>query len=1017
MNDAWAPPWALTADAIDGTGDTHLQPRFHVRLLPSARLGLPAAPLLVYRTVLPHSLLEGLWNREGAIWVDSRGQRVVPPFDVVADNPVFGHFPRRDVVAARLSASGACRFEAVSSSDLGPVTLQAAPASVLTLACHPLPMVRVTGTGTVLGLSWLAVHTALTTAGATQIGQWSLPVDAATPRYRPLPDAVARAVSRVRQAATMRQPMHVAFTAASPADAPPVSSADAERRLAQARPQVDRWLQALLTDTRQPTWELADTSGMNGGRGMQFAIEPIVLAAAVEPDMARYLGFSDIDTSELPVGAEDGLRLYQIRGIWRWRPQRWLGAEAKSLLPSVCSDAAAVGETFPDLAALNVLPTETGSFVDLTVAAVVMAGVVPAPLPPVTFRAPDDRGFLATPPPPDARRAIGLVALGFRPHAVAALAASDGLGPRSLHPYPGQGRQAFGGQPPAGLLPLSLVVSRAAAVPEPGSGSFEDRDAPAGLITYRLAQGDWFGRWSEWALVTVPPKLRTPPLRPSLELSVRAPDTAAADDGPASYAIELRIPLPRADDLPAGGFVLQRLELDESFDGAAMQTVNVALPGETESHPAPEHDLLVVRRSGPPMLRSASARIRYTARWIDAAGGVSADAFPAARTLVDPRPARAPVVETRLRWTARPDAGGHARVDLDFESLPGARYRVFTSNESTLLRALDKAGEAAGGGPARAAAADIRAAAPGAPRAERFRAHRQLFDWPHFESLSDAAVIATGTSTHVVHRVSGSLELLVFYRVLGEGVSGALSPMAQAELVPFRVPNHPPPARPQLDIVSDPASDPVSLGVRLRVSVPRGLAVPKAWRLRRSSAPVRDALRMQTVAEGAVTDTEEDMNSTRFSIVAAAPLDAWRRYGFSVQVQSADPPGAPSVGAVLPGAWSEASAIVTLAVVPKAAPLPATSVSAVNDNGALAVALRHPNADALGSTSQGPFGFELWRCQPGERPRPVDARFVRGAGDTWLARDPGVAPAGTYVSVRIVDPAGRRSDAVLSTPL
>ena len=48
---------------------------------------------------------------------------------------------------------------------------------------------------------------------------------------------------------------------------------------------------------------------------------------------------------------------------------------------------------------------------------------------------------------------------------------------------------------------------------------------------------------------------------------------------------------------------------------------------------------------------------------------------------------------------------------------------------------------------------------------------------------------------------------------------------------------------------------------------------------------------------------------------------------------------------------------------------------------------------------------------------PVDARFVRGAGDTWLATDPGAAPAGTYVSVRIIDPAGRRSDAVLSAPL
>ena len=64
---------------------------------------------------------------------------------------------------------------------------------------------------------------------------------------------------------------------------------------------------------------------------------------------------------------------------------------------------------------------------------------------------------------------------------------------------------------------------------------------------------------------------------------------------------------------------------------------------------------------------------------------------PAKRTIVDPRPPPPPPVITELRWTARPDVTGHARVDLDFASTVGTRYRVFVSNETLLLKALEQA--------------------------------------------------------------------------------------------------------------------------------------------------------------------------------------------------------------------------------------------------------------------------------------------------------------------------------------
>ena len=48
---ALAPPWAFSAEAIDGIGDTHLAKGIHIRALPSPSAGLPATPLFVYRAL------------------------------------------------------------------------------------------------------------------------------------------------------------------------------------------------------------------------------------------------------------------------------------------------------------------------------------------------------------------------------------------------------------------------------------------------------------------------------------------------------------------------------------------------------------------------------------------------------------------------------------------------------------------------------------------------------------------------------------------------------------------------------------------------------------------------------------------------------------------------------------------------------------------------------------------------------------------------------------------------------
>ena len=1070
-----APLWAFIAEAIDAVGDTHLPAGIHVRALPSARLGVPATPLVVTRAVLTSAQLKKVGRTDGVVWIDSRGTTLSLPFDVMPDNPVYGHFPVPNVIFADLSATAAgatplsapvakparpavavrdvgavlhpaqpvattaatratvkldqlrgvleasaaaeaaaaasfIRFEALANTGLGLAPFQSRQQPPYALAAWTIPLVRVVGRGTVHGIFWLDV---------TRIRQWremfwelwSLPLPAPTPRYTPTPNAPAEAKHRVTRAGATHQPMYVAYTAVSPAAAPPAASGDAFARVDQVRPDVDRWLDKLEHDLNHPPWQVTDAQTISGSNGtVAVPIEPFLIAGAVDPDVGRYLGFGDNDTKP-PVPAPKGsLVFYRIRGLWRWDPQRWSKGEVTAFVTAVRATSDDAVKQFDELKKYDIAPREKGPFVDLYATAVALVGIPPLPPGAISFDAAEDRGWLATPPPPNVRRALRLLASGFLPHPVAALAATDSNGDRTLHPFPHTGRIVLGQPLPHGT-PLPIVVSRPGDAISPGQGKFEDRDAPEAAVLYRLAQGDWFGRWGSWRTRDAPAKARTPPMRPTIELQPQPPAFGTPmPTGALSGTIQVRIPIPRTPDLPAGGAALMRLDLDETFAGSATSTSSytlAALVGATiESHPAPAHDLLVVDRTAPALLPSASRKVTYTARWSDVLNLVSAYADPAVRTIVDPRPPPPPPVITELRYTARPDAQGHARVDLDFASTPGTRYRVFASTETTLLKALDSTGHTT-------EANDVRAAAPGAPRAMKFRDYKGLFGWDHFECLTKQSIVATDTTTHFTHRVSGSLDVLAIYRVVGEGASGALSDLTEADLVPFAVPNLGGPPRPQVAVLNA-GLDPTTQGARLRVKVPIGKATPKAWRLRRASVPVSDPLGMNLVAQGSISGATVESEGTTFEIDAIEPLKPWRQYRFSVEVQADDPPGAPTAGTLLPGEWSESSAPATLAVIPPVAPVPPTNLQIANVGADLQITVAHPAAESLASTAMGPYRFELWRIEPGTRPSRREVLFTRGAGAAWIGKDAGTAPAGTYATVRVIDPIGRRSDATIS---
>jgi hypothetical protein len=1080
MSTIKAPAWAFTAEAIDGAGDTHLPKGVHVRALPSPGLGVPATPLAVYRGLLTPDHIKRLGISSGVLWVDSQGHTLTAPFAITPDNPVYGYFPLPEVVFAELNATPAIipaitkpvavavelapatvarltptlttvkavteasvtltpaaapstvtpaatipgkpaplRFEAMANTAQGPAPFQTRHQAPYNLAAWTLPFVRVIGQGTVNGIRWLPYERIQEYLKFSLWEIWSLPLSKPAPRYTPTPNAQNESKDRVQKAGVLRQPLYVAYSATGPSTSPAATGVDAQKRVDQVAPDLKRWLDILLNDLSAPTWALQDKHGIQGkaNSSASVPIEPFLLAGAVDPDVGHHLGFGGLDAgTDLTPGS---LVFYRIRGLWRWDPKRWHNLQLAPFLPGVSGKADEAVQAFQELKQFNIAPTEKGPFVDLHTYAVALVGSPPDAPTAIQITATEDRGWLAAPPPPNVRRALRILADGFVPHAVAALAATDSNGLRTLHPFPKVGRIQIGKPLPPGL-PLPLIVSRPVEGTNPGEGRFEDRDAPASTVAYRLAQGDWFGRWSPWANRTAPVKPRTPPMKPTLEIY---PHTAAAlsplpspiPGGNIAGTIAVRIPIPRTDDLPAGGSALARLDLTETFEGSAAVTVgyNLAAPvgAMVEVHPAPAHDMLVITRTGPSLARGAAKKITYTARWIDALNLVSPVSDPAARTLTDPRPPPAPPVITELRYTARPDVEGHARVDLDFASTVGTRYRVFASNETILLKALENDGHLA-------AAADIRSAVPGAPRAMKFNLYKALFGWDHFENLTRQPIEATGTTTHFVHRVSASLDVLAMYRVVGEGATGVLSELTESELVPFAVPNLGGPSRPQVSVLNA-GLDPTLDGIRLRVKVPRAKAVPKAWRLRRASVPVSDPMRMDLVDHGVVSDAVVERDGTSFEILVGQPLKPWRQYRFAVEVQADDPPGAPTVGVVQPGEWSPASAAAVLAVIPPAEPAAAASVVAANSGGHLKVTMHHPAAASLISTVMGMFRFELWRVEPGKRPIALNLSFKRGTGDTWVATDTAspAAPAGTYVSIRVIDPIGRSSEATLSNPI
>lgn len=1026
-----APTWALSAAAINGLNDAHLQPGVHLRVLPHQVIGLPLAPLLVDRYVLGDGQRIPEAN---VLWTDARGDPLSVSFDLAPaspatawlpsdpDNPVIyaevlleGTGRRRELgppdrfwrdphfLPRRPLPKSGVRVDAIVTGLHGPSVVATATTSRYQVCATGMDRVQVSGAGTVLGIRILRANHVKPSDGGWR--RLALPIERGA-RYEGIGDAWDRAIERVARGAPQRFGMHDQPYAPDPGSCDTVGpSEELERVKFLWSARIEPMVIQVIDDLGAPPDQLLTPAEPMEGTAVataSVAVPPLaaVLQGALDPGVGRLLGLVELDDD--PEGDEGEIVAYVVRGAWQVHaaPGNWL---ATLLL----FGAPANPTWFP----LPLPPGRDGEFVDLWTVAATVVGREAAPMSRPAVGPAVDLGWVPV-VPPDARRHVAIPLSHLLPGASIALARETpdivGLNSRLVDIYHDDGPDRA-----VPIVPGVLAETDAPAASGPGQGEVHDPNTPEYATDYRVAQSDWFGRWSPWAETSVGDGVRPPVPVPVIEAVYVDPATPGSPG-----TLHIRCFQVHDDDLPAGAFELDEVRVEAFVGGATPATgsasaVRGPAPSGTDAAP------LVVSFTVPALAPAEKRLLTATARWWDVGGRGSEPCPPAQAQAVDPRAPAPLVLPNTLEYAARPDALGRSRVRVAWPAAANTGYRIYLSDETTLRQRL--ATLVAAGRPGAAAAQSALGAATTAPdRAAVFRMNAGLFDKTCFELLTRSPILASvpGPLTFD-HEVSGSLRVLLFFKVVPVSVL-ATAPVLQlggeasfeaSTLLPRGIPNGASPPVPLLSIEPDPA-DPAR--VRLKVSVPAGQTAPAALRLRRSRVSGADALAMPVVltatpaAWPAVVGDDGSMpwdSSLRF-----AP---WSTYTWRAEVQGPPEPGSTPP---LPGLWSGASAPVSWKVVP---PPPAGVNPGSATPSATGMRIRFTSPDALDGGGEGAYVLDVYRVTPPGSGVPsgavgsYPAATRRQPDGSYLVEDttPGI-PAGTSYLVEVCDPLGRRSPRV-----
>lgn len=955
-----SPSWLFSAQAVHAASDPHLPPGVHLRIQPAKALGLPVAPFEIWRFRLHHALeIPETYGSRQVVWSNGRGERLTPPFDVTPGEPVTGWIPAAAGVCcwidvdAEAAPDGLQVEAAVNAEGGGYGVVDGAAAAPYRLAASQIHRVIVKGRGRVDGATWINARAFEFLQDAPVWRTLPLPTPSG-PRYRGVDDPEVLAMARVRRGAP-RRVWPNAWPDVRDLWALPALRADDEvTRVSGLAAEVRPWVAQLVNDTSAPPWELAQTVSLREvagaeTRSMRVNTLGAVLQAALDPGVARWLGFMEHDES--PEGIPGVVVAYVVRGLFLFDRRQIDGKvvgddAATALLRSRSLSPKAVHGSVIEVGAVACATLGAGGF---------------PPAPVIESVSESDRG-----------REVNVS--GLRPGASVAFARRAGGRLTALNDRPRVAAGAGGGTP--------------------GTGTFFDRAAPFGAAAYRLAQADWFGRWSAWSEQPAGVLPRPLPPVPVLNMVWREP------------SLQLRAAVPRADTLAPGSHALEALRLEVSIDGR-LATQEVPLP---EAAAAAGSDLAFAL-AGPALPRAGSCRVAVVARWVADGGEVlGPPCEPVTRELFDPRPPEAVSLPGALRYTSRPDPLGLARFELEWPPCAGAvGYRVYVCDETHAARHLARVTD-----PRAEAALDALTGEDVVARAAALVSVRDLLARDAFEPLTATLV----REPRYRHEVSGSLRVLTLYRVASVSAAAAETPFGETPLVPVAVPTTYPMAQPLLEVRDGRHAGATVFTLRLRVG--RGSMRPATeYRLRRSRVDSAEPLLMPIAAVGPIPPPPADPATPYVVEVEdrgglyggiALPLVPWTTYTWRAEVRAgAEPGGGPA------GQWSEPSGPVSMMAVAdppvavtelRARPLPG---GAGNE-----ITWRHP--DALLGGERGTYRFEVYRQPPGLPGRLLATLNVPAAG-----RDPDAAarhhdaepavPEGTRYTVILIDPIGRQSPA------
>lgn len=1025
----FAPRMLLSSQGILARADPHARDGYHIRVHPSSLLGLPIAPLLVFRIAFDSPR----WRHEVA-WIDGQGRTLTPPFDVTPGSPAYGYLPPPYdgacgwfTIEARVSGSAGLKLEAQVMTARGWAGVATRSAAPWVVTATPIERVAVSGRGRVERARWIDLLR-LPDNIDQRLALLALPVTAGR-RYRGVDDAYTFARKQATRIVPTRRALQEVPWMADPPSAPAWTAEQEGNRVDALAVDLVTDVQALVDDPLRQSdvrSEHVIEAGVPGGGTMSYPLLAGVLAAAQDPGIARFLGILTWDDfppfRKTTVSPDNGL-VYHVLGYWEVEAR---DGEYGVVQPLDASEQLEQGRDdifWP-------LPTDARVFRKRQVLEDELRShglELPAGLLGPVARLFTSVVVLAEDPMPDAPSAPALAAIGptdppWQPGTAPAARRRVAVSLAGL--VPGAGL-AFARRSDARPLwrPLNpavdawhtlIVPGVPAAADAPGHGGLGDRDAPAVAAEYRIAQADSFGRWSAWVEGEVPAGVRPPPPRPVIEATFTpAPLPQPPTDEPLAGTIRVSVAVPAPTGLPPGAYLLDRLRI--LFD--AVEVASRA-PGSGAT--------VVVTPSGPPLAPTARQAVRVSAFWVDTAGQSSPESLPVSVDCYDLRAPPQVVLPNGLQYAARADATGHCRAEIAWPVVAGqGRFRVYVAHETALRSHLEALGESA-----LLAELDTLSAPD---RAARLREHRSIFPRNLFELLTDTPLETSGASARFEHALSASLAGLSCYRVVAVADTNVEAPFEAGDLLPVAVPNSPAPARPSLELaaVTVPLADGRRVpGIRVRITIPAGLRPAVAYRLFRSTEETRDVRRMPLAASGKLLAASAVPGQAQVHTVLlvgdpappgapdpaivgtydealAADVRIWMRYHFRADVRAAPEPGSDAAGMrLVPGEWSPAALPVSVLVLAPEPPPPATGLQFVSARNLL----RWQHPEALLGRHAGSYVFDVYRRVPGER----EAWFASVAGDTpdrtgrFHVTDPQAVP-GTRYRVVLSDPLGRPS--------